>query len=138
MLSLPPITRVSASGFTHVSDNPSGDFKAHTIPGAGYTQELSANNRTLWPLAGGAVVWNSSHPDALTYINLGLGNAVTSFNISLQGVYNETGAGVTCLPNPGAATIRNLSITEGQNASIQVITISSSGAALYSVSIFNP
>jgi len=77
------------------------------------------------------VVWNSSHPDALTYINLGLGNTVTAFNITLHGVYNETGAGVTCLPNIGAAALKGANVTEGQNASIQVITISSTGAALY-------
>ncbi|HEX3640879.1 MAG TPA: DUF6595 domain-containing protein [Ktedonobacteraceae bacterium] len=108
---------------------------AKTFQGAGFTQEFSANNRTQWPMTGGAVVWNSSHPDALTYINLGLGDSVTSFNVSLQGVYNETGAGVTCLPNPGAAAIAGLNLTEGQNASIQVITISGSGASLYNVSL---
>ena len=96
---------------------------------------MSANNRTLWPINGGAVVWNSTHPDALTYINLGLGNTVTAFNISLlPEVYNETGAGVTCLTNVGAGPIAKLNLTEGQNASIQVITISSSSASLYNVS----
>jgi hypothetical protein len=64
---------------------------------------------------------------------MALGNAVNSFNITLQGVYNETGAGVTCL-HPGAAAIKALNITEGQNATIQVITTSSTGAALYNVS----
>jgi hypothetical protein len=102
-----------------------------TLIGAGFNN--ASSNRTQWPLKGGAVVWNSSHPSALTYINLGLGNVVTSFNISLQPVYNETGAGVTCLPNPGAAAIAGLNVTEGQNASVQFITIGESGSALYSV-----
>jgi hypothetical protein len=76
-------------------------------------------------------VWNSSHESALTYINLGLGGAAPTFNISLHGVYNETGAGVTCLTDVGAAVLPALNLTEGQQASIQVVTISSSGASLY-------
>jgi hypothetical protein len=84
------------------------------------------------------VVWNSSHPSALTYINLGLGNVVTAFNVTLQGVYNETGSGVSCLPNPGAAVIAGLNLTESQNATIQLITISESGSSLYSVCVLFP
>ncbi|KAF2670393.1 hypothetical protein BT63DRAFT_237137 [Microthyrium microscopicum] len=100
-------------------------------PCAGIGQETSANNRTAWPLDGGSVVWNSSHPDALTTINLGLGAAVTTFNISLIPMYNETGAGQTCLSKVGQSKLSPLNITDGTQASIQVITISSTGAALY-------
>lgn len=52
-------------------------------PCANVSQDASANNRTLWPLTGGSLVLNAHHPWAPTYVNLGLGNAVTSFNVSL-------------------------------------------------------
>lgn len=54
-----------------------------TWPCANISQENSANNRTLWPLNGGSVLLDAHHPWAPTYINLGLGNNVTSFNVSL-------------------------------------------------------
>jgi hypothetical protein len=90
-------------------------------------------NRTTVPLTGFPVIWNSSHPDALTYMNLGLGDNVTAFNITLHGVYNETGHGQSCLPNVGATVLPGLNLTEGQTASLQVISISASGASLYNV-----
>lgn len=99
--------------------------------GAGIGQQTSSTNRTLWPLTGGAIVWNSTLLSALTYINLGLGAFPTTFNVSLHGVYNQTGAGVTCLPGVGAAALRALNLTDGQPASVQVVAVSGDGAALY-------
>jgi hypothetical protein len=80
------------------------------------------------------LLWASSHESALTYVNLGLGNAVASFNITLVGVFNETGNGTICLPHIGQSALTKLNITEGQNATIQVITTSSTGASLFNVS----
>jgi hypothetical protein len=79
------------------------------------------------------VAWNSSDESALTYINLGLGSDNPNFNITLHGVYNQTGAGVTCLPNVRAAVLPGINLTEGQNASIQVITLWHTGTSLYNV-----
>jgi hypothetical protein len=104
-----------------------------TFAGAGIGQENA--NRTDWPLDGGRVQWNSSHEYAITYINIGLGSAVNSFNISLLKEYNGTGAGVQCFPKLGQSALTKLNLTDGQQASIQVITISSTGASLFNVSI---
>jgi hypothetical protein len=70
---------------------------------------------------------------AYTYVNLGLGNEVTGFNISLVEGFNQTGNGTFCWSKTGQAVLQALNITEGQNASIQVIQISHSGASLYNV-----
>jgi hypothetical protein len=102
--------------------------------GAGIGQETSSQNRTDWGLDGGAVRWNSSHEYAVTYINLGLGEVVKSFNISLLKAYNGTGAGQQCFSKLGQTALTKLNLTDGQPASIQVITTSSSGASLFNVS----
>lgn len=101
-------------------------------PCAGIGQENA--NRTDWPINGGKVQWNSSHEYAITYVNLGLGSVVNSFNISLLKEYNGTGAGVQCFPSLGRDVLTRLNISDGTQASIQVITESSSGASLYNVS----
>ena len=73
-----------------------------------------------------------SHPWALTYINLGLGNNVTNFNISLVESYNQTGNGSWCIPELNSR-LTDLGIPAGTNASIQFIQLSHSGSALYNV-----
>ncbi|KAF2434149.1 hypothetical protein EJ08DRAFT_552224, partial [Tothia fuscella] len=95
------------------------------------SQENSTNNRTEWPLDGGQLVFKGSHPWAYTYVNLGVGNNVTSFNVTLQEGFNQTGNGTFCFPKLGQSAIAALNVTEGLNASIQVIQISHSGASLY-------
>jgi hypothetical protein len=113
---------------------------ALTNSGANVDQSNSSTNRTSWPLDGGSLLFAGSHPWAYTYVNLGLGNEVTGFNISLVEGFNQTGNGTFCWSKTGQATLKALNLTEGQNASIQVIQISHSGAALYNVchsSIFN-
>jgi hypothetical protein len=72
------------------------------------------------------------HAWTYVFINLGLGENVTNFNISLTPEFlNVTGNGTFCLPNlslPGG-------IADGTNASIQVVTSGKSGSALYNVSL---
>jgi hypothetical protein len=104
-----------------------------TNSGANVDQSDSSINRTSWPLDGGSLLFAGSHPWAYTYVNLGLGNEVTGFNISLVEGFNQTGNGTFCWSKAGQATLKALNLTEGQNASIQVIQISHSGAALYNV-----
>jgi len=100
-------------------------------PGANVSQENSSTNRTAWPLDGGSLLFAGSHPWSYTYVNLGLGNDVAGFNISLVEGFNQTGNGTFCWNKAGVAALKALNLTEGQNASIQVIQISHSGAALY-------
>ncbi|EEQ86789.1 hypothetical protein, variant [Blastomyces dermatitidis ER-3] len=87
-------------------------------------------NRTEWPVNGGSLLFNPTHPWAITYVNLGLGSDESViFNISLVDAFNQTGNGTFCFPKieiPGG-----LGITAGSNASVQVIQLSKLGSALY-------
>ncbi|KAI4595305.1 hypothetical protein KJ359_006979 [Pestalotiopsis sp. 9143b] len=89
-----------------------------------------SGNRTQWPLSGGAVSLELHHPWTYVFVNLGLGDNVTNFNMSLTPSFlNVTGNGTFCLPElslPGGVDIAN-----GTNASIQVVTSGESGSALY-------
>lgn len=79
-------------------------------------------------------MYSSSHEWILTYINLGLGDEVTGFNVSLLAAYNVTGNGTVCLPTVGSDVLAGLNLTEGQTASIQVVNVGERGNALYNVS----
>lgn len=99
------------------------------LKGAGVP--YGAGNKTEWPLEGGSVVLDLHHPWTYLYINLGLGENATNFNISLTPeLLNVTGSGNFCIPAlPVPATV-----TDGQAASLQVVTNGESGSALYNVS----
>jgi len=87
-------------------------------------------NRTQWPLDGGSVVFTPGHPWAITYVNLGLGSDdAVVFNISLVHGFNQTGNGTYCFPK--IALPKNLNVSAGTNASIQVIQITELGSALF-------
>jgi len=96
--------------------------------GVASTPESDAN-RTLWPLDGGAIAFKPSHPWAQTYINLGLGNNVTTLNITLMAPFNQTSNGTFCFPK--VELPKGLNVKEGDNATIQVIQLSERGGALY-------
>ncbi|KAF3196871.1 hypothetical protein TWF106_004044 [Orbilia oligospora] len=90
----------------------------------------TTRNRTVWPLDGGSIVLGLHHSFDYIFVNLGLGTEVASFNISLTPNFlNNTGNGTLCLPKvPIPAEIE---IRDGQDASIQVVTVGKSGNALY-------
>jgi len=97
----------------------------------GGINSTSETNRTLWPLEGGAVAFTPGHPWAQTYINLGLGENITRFNIPLAAPFNQTSNGTFCLPQlrlPAGSSVK-----EGDRGTIQVIQITESGGALYNV-----
>lgn len=106
--------------------------------------ETTNGKRTRWPTTGGSISINGSHQSAFTYVNLGLGQNVTNFNISLVENFNQTGAGVLCLKDAVKAALEeglkagNISGgtdgLDGKKASLQVIQISHSGSSLYNVS----
>lgn len=105
-----------------------------TSSGANVNQTVSTN-RTLWPLAGGSLNLDLHHPWTYIFVNLGLGTNYPSFNISLTALpLNETGNGTLCLPQVSIPS--NVRVVEGQNASLQVVTVGESGSALYTVSFF--
>jgi len=98
-------------------------------PCAGVNQ-TARTNRTAWPLNGGAVSLDLHHPWTYVFVNLGIGTDYPSFNISLTpSLLNVTGNGTFCVP---AVTLPSgVAISEGTNASIQVVTSGASGSALY-------
>lgn len=71
------------------------------------------------------------HPWSYLYINLGLGENATNFNISLTpDLLNVTGSGNFCIPVLPVP----INVTDGQSATLQVVTNGQSGSALYNVS----
>ncbi|KAI1138070.1 hypothetical protein F5Y05DRAFT_50195 [Hypoxylon sp. FL0543] len=89
-------------------------------------------NRTDWAINGGAVQLTLHHPWSYLWINLGLGNEVTNFNLTMAPeLMNVTGRGKFCLDNLHVP----MDVADGTNASIQVITAgggdSGEGSALY-------
>lgn len=96
-------------------------------------------NRTAWATTGGSLRLHVGHHWALTYVNLGFGNNVTSFNTSLLDHFNQTGNGTFCLKETGKAQLAaglgvagyDAKSVDGVNATLQVIQISTTGAALY-------
>ncbi|KAI5807820.1 hypothetical protein DFH27DRAFT_284090 [Peziza echinospora] len=102
-----------------------------TYPCGGVNQSISATNRTKWPLDGGALVFQPSHTHAQTYVNLGFGNEVSRLNVVLVAPFNQTGNGTFCFPKIRLPDSVRGNATEGVNATLQVIQLSSTGGALY-------
>jgi hypothetical protein len=72
------------------------------------------------------------HAWTYIFINLGLGANVTNFNYTLTPNFlNSTGNGTLCLSKLNLP----VNITEGTLGSLQVVTVGSSGAGLYNVSM---
>lgn len=106
-----------------------------------------SRNRTRWPYKGGAISiqpgWFQGHQKALFYINMGISAAgheappnmshplVPPFQII--GPSDETYAGQFCLPQVPMPV--NVSLSVGDNVTIQVIEVAQFGAALYNVSL---
>lgn len=62
-------------------------------------------------------------------MNLGLGENVTNFNITLTpGLWNSTGSGTLCIPE---LPVDLSDVEEGTNATLQVVTVGDGGSALY-------
>lgn len=92
--------------------------------------QTALTNRTLWPVTGGSLELDLHHPWTYIFVNLGIGTDYPTFNISLTNQFiNETGNGTLCLQK--LALPAGLSISDGQNASIQVVTVGATGSALY-------
>lgn len=96
------------------------------VPGAG--ADYGAGNVTDWPLDGGSLKLELHHAWTYVFVNLGLGQNTTNFNVSLTPEFwNTTGKGTLCvqkLPVP-------IDVENGTLATLQVVTTSASGSALY-------
>ncbi|KAH7256362.1 hypothetical protein BKA59DRAFT_389338 [Fusarium tricinctum] len=103
-------------------------YSQWTYPCAGV--DYNKKNLTDWPLEGGALTLDLHHDWTYVFVNLGLGENTTNFNISLTPQFlNAT--------NPGTLFIEELALpsdvkpSDGDIGSIQVITLGDSGSALY-------
>ena len=78
-----------------------------------------------------------SHPWAQTYVNLGIGKNVTRLNVALVTPFNQTGNGTFCFKHISIPDSIKPNITDGGDATLQVIQLSASGGALYNASFFS-
>ena len=98
-------------------------------------------NRTLWPVTGGAVAvqpgWFQGHATAYIYINLGIGTMPLNMSLPMTPVFQITGPSKQAYPGsfclPQVPLPAGISPQIGDNATIQVIETAVHGAALYSV-----
>jgi hypothetical protein len=120
------------------SSAPFVTHRTNTSSGGGLA---TAQNRTKWPVTGGAVSfqpgWFNGHQTAFIYINIGLGTVPLNYShpmvpvMQLTGPNNNMYPGTFCLPQIPLPA--NITYNIGDNATIQVIETAVHGAALYSV-----
>jgi len=101
-----------------------------------------SENRTKWPVTGGAVGfqpgWFQGHVSALMYINLGEGTVPGNYSLVMQpqfgisGPTNQMYNGSVCFPQVPLPA--NFTAEIGKNATIQIVEAAQHGAALYNVS----
>ncbi|KAJ2890638.1 hypothetical protein MKZ38_001581 [Zalerion maritima] len=90
----------------------------------------NSGNRTDWPLTGGSLTLGLHHPWTYVFVNLGMGSNVSSFNVSLTDPFwNATGNGTLCAQKMTLPP--HLEVSDGDEASIQVVTLGETGNALY-------
>ncbi|PQE33851.1 gpi anchored protein [Rutstroemia sp. NJR-2017a WRK4] len=78
-------------------------------------------NRTLWPFSGGEVALNMRDASVNVEVLIGFGNDVgSSFETVLRQTFAERGTGTFCIT--GFMIPAGLNVTNGMNATIQVIT----------------
>ena len=105
------------------------DTNQATFPCGGYTQ---TQNRTAVSLASIPMSMELGHTENIISVFLAVGDQVgNSFNYELQPSIQEFGPGDFCWS--GVAVPSTLNITDGTNATIQIITNAHSGGGLYNV-----
>ncbi|KYK57479.1 hypothetical protein DCS_04489 [Drechmeria coniospora] len=102
------------------------NYSQWTYPCAGVP--YGVGNVTEWPLEGAAIKLDLHHTWTYVFVNLGFGENVTNFNVSLTPQFlNATGKGTLCLdklPLPAG-------LEDGSLATVQVVTVGNKGSALY-------
>ncbi|OAA47926.1 hypothetical protein NOR_02416 [Metarhizium rileyi] len=90
--------------------------------------KYKAGNVTDWPIGGGSLSLDLHHPWTYVFVNLGLGENTTNFNVSLTPQFwNVTGKGTLCVEKLAVP----IDVQDGALASLQVVTSGESGSALY-------
>ncbi|KAK7407847.1 hypothetical protein QQX98_009962 [Neonectria punicea] len=109
-----------------LSEENEATYSQWTYPCAG--ADYGEGNITDWPLDGGAIKLDLHHPYTYVFINLGLGENSTNFNVSLTPQFwNATTPGVLCVDKLELP----IEVEQGDLASLQVITVGDTGSALY-------
>lgn len=121
-------------------------FELTYPPARGFDDRGSANypcggfdspsaTRTPFSLSGMPIQLEMGHTDKLVQVNMALGNAPTGddFTITIVPTFQERGPDDFCM---GGVTVpAGLNVTEGQNATIQVITNGDPEGGLYQVTL---
>ena len=116
----------------HSSHEMTSELDQYLYPCAG-ASTTDSSPRTEWPLTGGSLKINSHHPWTYMFVNLGLGSDVSDFNYTLTPeMYNITGSGELCITE--LVWPEGLEVADGDEASLQVVTVGDGGTALYNVS----
>ncbi|PYI01324.1 hypothetical protein BO78DRAFT_401354 [Aspergillus sclerotiicarbonarius CBS 121057] len=99
----------------------------------------TSRNRTKWPVNGGAVAlqpgWFRGHSTAFIYINIGWGTIPPNMSNPMVSVFEITGPtndpypGTICLPQVPLPA--NMTVSPGDNATIQIVEAAKHGAALF-------
>ncbi|ELR07363.1 hypothetical protein VC83_07867 [Pseudogymnoascus destructans] len=132
LILLPALASLATAHYSIVFPKWRGDSFADgtsqwIYPCANVTQEKS--NRTLWPLDGGALNIHLHHAWTYYAVNLGIGTVEPAFTTALTPeLHNTTGNGTLCIPK---LSVPAGLAKEGDNATVQVVTFSDMGAALY-------
>lgn len=100
-----------------------------TFPCGG--QNTVSSNRTQWPLTGGSIALTMGHIQTNIAVFIGIGNDVGSgFNTVVRQTFGEQGLGAFCMTGFDVTGL-GLNITDGTNATIQVVTNGDPNGGLY-------
>jgi len=92
--------------------------------------DTPSNNRTSWPISGGSIALTMGHINTNIEVLIAVGNDVGSaFNTVLRPTFAETGLGAFCMTDFTLPS--GLNVTDGTNATIQVITNGDPDGGLY-------
>jgi hypothetical protein len=98
-------------------------------------QNTVTTNRTEFPITGAPIQLLMGHTSAKVQVLLALGNDPGSnFNITLLPTFQEKGPQNFCIGAGALQFPAGLNITEGMNATIQVVTNGDPSGGLYNVS----
>lgn len=103
-----------------------------SIVDEGGGQAHPSPKRTAVSLTDLPIALTMGHDQTVIQILLGLGNTVgDAFNIVLKPTFAQKGLGSFCLPHVFIPA--NLGISEGMNATVQVVSDGEGGGGLYNV-----
>jgi hypothetical protein len=134
LLALLPAAVSAHFTVNYPTDRGDNDETQATSPCGG--KNTPSTSRTKWPLSGGSQLSiEAGHDEANTAVYLALGNnpSADDFTIVVKDEFLQIGLGTFCwndLTFPA-----NLTVKEGDNATIQVVQQGHTGGGLYNVSV---